>query len=118
MYSDAGRPSIPSERLLKASLLIALYSVRSDRLFCEQLSYNILFRWFLDMSLEEPSFDASTFSKNRERLIRHEAAIKFFDAVVCLARGQGPAVRRTLQCRRHPDRGLGVLEELQAQGRP
>ncbi len=89
MYSDTGRPSIPPERLLKASLLIALYSVRSDRLFCEQLSYNILFRWFLDMSLEEPSFDASTFSKNRERLIRHEAALKFFDAVVRLARGKG-----------------------------
>ena len=72
MYSDTGRPSIPPERLLKASLLIALYSVRSDRLFCEQLGYNILFRWFLDMSLEEASFDPSTFSKNRERLMAHD----------------------------------------------
>jgi transposase len=60
----SARPSIPPERLLKAQLLIALYSVRSDRLFCETLDYNILFRWFLDMGLEEPSFDASTFSKN------------------------------------------------------
>jgi transposase len=86
MYSDIGRPSIPPERLLKAQLLIALYSVRSDRLFCETLDYNILFRWFLDMSLEEPAFDASTFSKNRERLARKQVALKFFDAVVREAR--------------------------------
>ena len=52
LYSSTGRPSIPPERLLKGSLLIALYSVRSDRMFCEMLNYNILFRWFLDMSLE------------------------------------------------------------------
>jgi transposase len=86
LYSQIGRPSIPPERLLKAQLLIALYSVRSDRLFCETLDYNILFRWFLDMSLEEPAFDASTFSKNRERLAREEVALRFFDAVVREAR--------------------------------
>ena len=68
IYSQIGRPSIPPERLLNTQLLIALYSVRSDRLFGETLDYNILFRCFLDMGLEEPSFDASTFSKNRERL--------------------------------------------------
>ena len=56
MYATVGRPSIPPERLLKASLLIALYSVRSERAFCEELNYNLLFRWFLDMSLMEPSF--------------------------------------------------------------
>jgi len=88
MYDQAGRPSIPPERLLKANLLIALYSVRSDRLFCEMLDYNILFRWFLDMNLEEPSFDHSSFSKNRERLVRHEVALQFFDAVVQEARRQ------------------------------
>ena len=86
LYSQIGRPSIPPERLLKAQLLIALYSVRSDRLFCETLDYNILFRWFLDMGLEEPSFDASTFSKNRERLAGEEVALRFFDAVVREAR--------------------------------
>jgi transposase len=86
IYSDIGRPSIPPERLLKAQLLIALYSVRSDRLFCETLDYNILFRWFLDMGLEEASFDPSTFSKNRERLAKEEVALKFFDAVVREAR--------------------------------
>jgi len=86
IYSQIGRPSIPPERLLKAQLLIALYSVRSDRLFCETLDYNILFRWFLDMGLEEPSFDASTFSKNRERLAGEDVALRFFDAVVREAR--------------------------------
>jgi transposase len=86
LYSEIGRPSIPPERLLKAQLLIALYSVRSDRLFCETLDYNILFRWFLDMSLQEASFDASSFSKNRERLASEEVAVKFFDAVVREAR--------------------------------
>ena len=78
MYAAAGRPSIAPERLLKATLLIALYSVRSDRLFCEMLDYNMLFRWFLDMDLEERSFDHSTFSKNRSRLIEHEIAKGFF----------------------------------------
>lgn len=89
MYSDLGRPSIPPERLLKAQLLIALYSVRSDRLFCERLAYDILFRWFLDMSLDEPAFDHSTFSKNSERLLTHDVARQFFDAVVRSARDAG-----------------------------
>lgn len=89
MYSERGRPSIPPEQLLKSQLLIALYSVRSDRLFCEQLGYNFLFRWFLDLEPEAAAFDASTFSKNRERLLEHEVALRFFDAVVALARQQG-----------------------------
>lgn len=82
MYAAGGRPSVPPERLLKAQLLIALFSVRSDRQFCEQLEYNLLFRWFLDMQLDEESFDASTFSRNRERLIRHEVAERFLAAIV------------------------------------
>ncbi len=69
MYSQVGRPSIAPERVLKSLLLIALCSVRSERQFCEQLGYNLLFRWFLDMELDEASFDASVFSKNRERLM-------------------------------------------------
>src|ERR671938_667041 len=64
MYGTGGRPSIPPERLLKASLLISLYSVRSERVFCEELEYQLLWRWFLGMRLMEPSFDQSTFSKN------------------------------------------------------
>ena len=89
MYAPGGRPSIPPERLLKSQLLIALYSVRSDRLFCEMLDYHLLFRWFLDMDPEEPAFDASTFSKNRERLLAHAVAPQFFDAVVRQARAAG-----------------------------
>src|SRR5216683_1035245 len=69
MYSATGRPSIPPERLLKASLLMALYTVRSERLLCEQLDYNLLFRWFLEMELDEASFDHSSFSANRKRLL-------------------------------------------------
>lgn len=88
MYAEVGRPSIAPERLLKASLLIALYSVRSDRLFCEMLDYNMLFRWFLDMSLEERAFDHSSFSKNRARLIEHEIAKEFFAGVIGQAREQ------------------------------
>jgi transposase len=89
MYSTVGRSSIPPERLLKASLLMAFYTVRSERLFCEQLDYNILFRWFLDMNMEEPSFDHSTFSKNRDRLIAHEVAKEFFLTIVAQARAAG-----------------------------
>src|ERR1700693_5120945 len=72
MYSATGRPSVPPERLLKASLLMALYTVRSERLLCEQLDYNLLFRWFLEMELDEASFDHSSFSVNRQRLLEHE----------------------------------------------
>ena len=86
MYAEGGRPSIAPERLLKASLLIALYSVRSERLFCEMLEYNMLFRWFLDMDLETPAFDHSTFSLNRARLIEHDIAKTFFAGVVAQAR--------------------------------
>jgi IS5 family transposase len=66
--------------------LLALYSVRSDRQFCEQLDYNLLFRWFLDMSADDPTFDASSFSRNRDRLLDHDVATKFFAAVVAQAR--------------------------------
>jgi len=86
LYAEASRPSIPPERLLKASLLIALYSVRSDRMLCEMLDYNILFRWFLDMSLEERGLDQSNFSRLRERLVKTDLACRFFDAVVSEAR--------------------------------
>lgn len=86
MYADGGRPSIAPERLLKASLLIALYSVRSERLFCEMLDYNMLFRWFLDMDLEACAFDHSTFSLNRSRLISHDIAKRFFAGIVEQAR--------------------------------
>jgi len=89
MYSAFGRASIPPERLLKSTLLMAFYTVRSERLFCEQLDYNLLFRWFLDMDTVEPSFDHSTFSQNRERLLKHDVAGEFFRRVVEQARTLG-----------------------------
>ena len=89
MYSKTGRPSIPPERVLKSLILIALYSVRGERQLCEQLDYNLLYRWFLDMNVVENSFDHSVFSKNRERLMNHEVGKLFFDAVVKQARTSG-----------------------------
>src|SRR6516225_4775843 len=89
MYSTTGRPSIPPERLLKTMLLMAFYSVRSERLFCEQLDYNLMFRWFLDMNMVEESFDHSSFTRNRDRLIEHEVSAKFFEAIVIEARALG-----------------------------
>ena len=86
MYAENGRPSIPPEHLLKACLLIALYSVRSERQFCERLHYDLLFKWFLDMNITDPPFDASTFSKNKERLLRHDVAKSFLGAVLDEAR--------------------------------
>ena len=88
MYAKGGRPSVPSEHLLKASLLITLYSVRSERQFCERLTYDMLFRWFLDLNIRGGSFDQSTFAKNRTRLLAHEVTGRFFGAVVGEARRQ------------------------------
>ena len=89
MYARVGRASVPPERLLKASLLIALYSVRSERAFCEELEYNLLYRWFLDMDLMERSFDATVFTKNRQRLLAHDAGRALFDEVVWTADEEG-----------------------------
>ena len=86
MYGEVGRPSIPPEHLLKGSLLMALYSIRSERQFCERLQYDLLFKWFLDLNIGDPAFDHSTFSKNRARLLEHEVAQRFFAAVVGEAR--------------------------------
>jgi transposase len=86
MYSEIGRPSIPPERLLGARLLMALFSVPSERAFCERLRYDLLFQWFLDLELEEEPFDASTFSKNQQRLLEHQVADEFFAEVVGLLR--------------------------------
>src|SRR2546423_1171159 len=82
MYSDKGRPSVPPEMLLKATVLMALYSIRSERAFCERLNYDLLFKWFLDLPIDASAFDATTFSKNRQRLLDHETADRFFAAVV------------------------------------
>src|SRR5712692_5857520 len=87
IYSERVRPSIPPEVLLKAQILIALYSVRSERLFCERLQYDFLFRWFLDLSGVGTGFDATTFTKNRERLLEADLFGEFFREVIETARG-------------------------------
>jgi len=86
MYAEMGRPSIPPEHLLKSCLLIALYSIHSERQFCERLQYDLLFKWFLGLNIMDPAFDASTFSKNKQRLLDHRVAHEFLGAVVAEAR--------------------------------
>jgi transposase len=82
LYIKFGRPSVPPEKLLRALLLQALYSIRSERLLMEQLEYNILFRWFVGLGMDEPVWDPTTFTKNRDRLLRGDIAAAFFDAIV------------------------------------
>ena len=89
MYTDFGRPSIPPEQLLRALLLQVLYTVRSERLLIEQLEYNLLFRWFVGLGMDEPIWDHSTFSKNRDRLLRGDIADAFFAEVLGEARTSG-----------------------------
>jgi transposase len=88
LYSDLGRQSIPPERLLRALLLQIFYSVRSERLLMEQLDYNLLFRWFVGLNVDEPVWDATVYSKNRERLLKGDIAAAFFGAVLEEARNQ------------------------------
>src|SRR5260370_5140376 len=78
LYAPMGRPSIAPEKLLRALLLQTLYSVRSERLLMEELNYNMLFRWFVGLSLDDPVWDATTFTKNRDRLLRGDIATEFF----------------------------------------
>src|SRR5262249_55602793 len=89
LYSRVGRPSIPPEKLLRALLLQALYTVRSERLLMEQLDYNLLFRWFVGMNTDDPIWDVTVFSKNRERLLEGSIHVQFFHKVVEQARIQG-----------------------------
>jgi transposase len=86
LYSHTGRPSIPPERLLRALLLQVLYSIRSERMLMEQLDYNLLFRWFVGLTMDDPVWDATVFTKNRERLLRGDIHQLFFDQVLAQAR--------------------------------
>ena len=86
MYSHTGRPSIPPERLIRALLLQIFYSVRSERLLMEQLDYNLLFRWFVGLGVDDAVWDHSVFAKNRDRLVAHELGRSLLAAVVTLAK--------------------------------
>ena len=117
LYSPIGRPSIAPEKLLRAMLLQAFYSIRSERLLMERLEYDLLFRWFVGLGIDDPAWDHSVFSKNRDRLLEGDIAAKFLVAIL-----SQPKVKRLLStdllCRWHADRSLGVDQELQAEGRP
>lgn len=89
LYSPTGRPSIPPEQLLRALLLQAFYSIRSERQLMEQLDYNLLFRWFVGSSMDDPIWDATVFTKNRDRLLQGDVAQAFFEAVKGQAAAQG-----------------------------
>jgi transposase len=89
VYASSGRPSIPPEKLLRALLLQVLYTVRSERLLMEQLDYNFLFRWFVGLNIDDPVWDVTVFTKNRERLLVGEVALGFFNAVVDQAGTRG-----------------------------
>ncbi len=88
LYAPMGRPSIAPEKMLRALLLMVLYSVRSERRLVEEVNYNLLYRWFVGMGMDEPVWDATTFSKNRERFIDGEVARCFFDQVLTQARAK------------------------------
>src|SRR5437764_9097999 len=91
LYAREGRPSIPPERLLRALLLQAFYTVRSERLLMQQLDYNLLFRWFVGLSADDSVWDATVFCKNRDRLLDGDIAAKFMTSVLNL-----PQVRKLL----------------------
>ena len=89
MYSDIGRPSIPPEQLLRALLIQSLYTVRSERLLMEEIDYSVLYRWFVGLSMDDPIWSPTTFSKNRDRLLESDIAAAFFDGVLAQARAAG-----------------------------
>ena len=105
--------SIAPEKLLRALLLQGLYSVRSERLLMEQLDYNLLFRWFVGLSMDDPVWDATVYSKNQEQLLEADIAQAFFEQVVRLARQHVLLPERALYGGRHVDRSLGGAEEFQ-----
>ena len=117
MYSDIGRPSIPPEQLLRALLVQALYTIRSERLLMEEIDYSVLFRWFIGLSMDDPIWSPTTFSKNRDRLLSADVASAFFDAVLEQARDGGPDVRRAFHRGWDAARGVGESQEFSAQGR-
>jgi transposase len=131
LYSHLGRPSIPPERLLRALLLQAFYSVRSERLLMEQLDYNLLFRWFVGLGIDDPVWHPTAFTTNRDRLLASEVAAKFLAAVLDHARVRQLLSREhfsvdgTLIGRRSGaitevaprSQPTGLDEELSAQGR-
>ena len=116
MYATTGRPSIAPEKLLRALMLQILYSVRSERMLMEQLAYNLLFRWFVGLNMDEEVWVPTVFSKNRDRLLAGDVAEAFFRRGAGRSERLGPALGRTLHRGRNAAGGVGGLEEFSAQG--
>ena len=117
IYTDFGRPSIAPEKLLRAMLLQAFYGIRSERQLMERLEFDLLFRWFVGLGVDDPVWDHSTFSKNRDRLLEGEIAAKFLAAVLERAAGEAAIVKRALLGGRHFDPGVGLDQEFPEKGR-
>ena len=103
LYAPIGRPSIPPEQQLRALLVMVLYSVRSERRLMEELNYNLLYRWFVGLGVDEAVWDVTVFTKNRERFIDGEIARKFFYETVEQARRPRRDQQRAFHGRRHVD---------------
>ena len=116
LYAKTGRPSIAPEKLLRALLLQALYSVRSERMLMEQLNYNLLFRWFVGLNMDDAIWDVTVFTKNRERLLDGDIAEAFFQAVLQQARERSLLSDEHFTGGWNSVGGLGECEELSAQG--
>jgi transposase len=139
LYTDFGRPSIPPERLIRASILQLLFSVRSERQLMEQMDYNLMFRWFVGLGIDDPVWVPTVFTKNRDRLLSTEMSRKVMAAILahrenrdrllhrdvaqshgrdpCASRGGTALVGRAFLGRRHAGESLGVDEEFPAQSR-
>src|SRR5262245_47626088 len=116
LYAPIGRPSIAPEKLLRAMLLQAFYSIRSERQLMERLEFDLLFRWFVGIGVDDAAWDHSVFSKNRERLMEGDIAAKLLSAVLTHPASEAASEHRPFLGRRHVDRSLGVDEELHAEG--
>src|ERR1700753_793675 len=116
MYAEGGRPSIPPEKLLRAQLLQMLYSVRSERLLMEEIDYSILYRWFVGLSLDDQVWDATSFTKNRDRLLEAAVAKEFLAQVVERARTAGLISDEHFTVDGTLLEGLGEFEEFSSKG--
>ena len=116
LYSAFGRPSIPPEKLLRALLLQVLYTVRSERMLMEQLEYNLLFRWFVGLNMDEAVWVPTVFTKNRDRLLEGDIAEKFFAHGAGSGADRRLTLGRALQRGRNAHRSLGESEEFSAEG--
>jgi transposase len=116
LYAKTGRPSIPPERLLRASLIQTLYSIRSKRQLVQQIEFNLLYRWFVGLEMDTAVWDHSSFTKNRDRLLNETVARAFFDKVLGLAQWQGLVSSEHFSVDGTLIERLGLGEKFQGQG--